>query len=69
MMTIAHECLIVFTRNSLFIDKDGFKRIDSNLFKLTTGDPPNMGLKRTCIVHRKNTLASIDAARRQKSTN
>jgi hypothetical protein len=43
----------VSARNSLFVDKGGFKRIDSDFFELMTGDPLNMGPKCTCILYRK----------------
>lgn len=45
MMMIAREGLIVFTRNSTFLDKGVFKRIDSNERPAVL----NMGLDCTCI--------------------
>jgi hypothetical protein len=55
----------VSVRNSLFVDKGEFKRIDSNFFELTTGDLLTWGrsVPASCIAKLSWCLIPFDTAR------
>ena len=68
MMMIAREGLVVFTRNSIFLDKGVFKRIDLNERPVVL----NMGLGCTCIFvlypYRRITLLFTNTLSKSKHT-